>query len=281
MVFDTVSRAVSDPIRDVRLLLTRPLASQWQMRGGKGDQQRHYFFAAAGEEMPYRLYVPESYDPARKTPLVVALHGYGGNHNSFFDSVPNLRELSDRYGFIFLAPMGYSSSGWYGAPLSVPGDAPRSNVPRVPAKPPAEERRERDLSEAEVMNVLQLVRTEYKVDAERIYLMGHSMGGMGAWFLGQKYRDTWAAIASLSGTLDRVDYSLDRLVKMPVMLTVGSTETDTVQACKEQITAMEKLGMRPEYAEIAGGTHGSMVAPATSLTFEFFARHRRPGGSRP
>jgi para-nitrobenzyl esterase len=275
MVFDTVSRAVSDPIRDIRLLLTRPLAQQWQMSGAKGDQQRHYHFADAQQEMPYRLYVPESYDPARPTPLVVALHGYGSNQDAFFNSVPDLRQLSDRYGFIFLAPMGYSSSGWYGAPLSVPGSVPRANVPQVPPKDPVAERRERDLSEADVMNVLQLVRSEYNVDPSRIYLMGHSMGGMGAWFLGQKHADTWAAIASLSGTLDRVDYSLDRLVRMPVMLAVGSTETPTVEACKEQIAAMQKLGMNPVYAEIAGGTHGSMIAPATSLVFEFFSRQRK------
>jgi predicted peptidase len=270
-----VSRAVSDPIREVRQLLTRPIAQQWQQQGAKGDQQRHYYFTEAQQEMPYRLYVPETYSPGRQTPLVVALHGYGGNQDSFFNSVRDLRALSDRYGFIFLAPMGYSSSGWYGAPLSVPGSAPRANVPQVPLKDPVMERRERDLSEADVMHVLQLVRREYNVDPARIYLMGHSMGGMGAWYLGQKYADTWAAIASLSGTLDRVDYSLDRLIRMPVMLAVGSTEIPTVEACREQIAAMEKLGMKPVYAEIAGGTHGSMIAPATPLVFEFFAHQRR------
>src|SRR6185295_272629 len=33
-----------------------------QTPGAKGDQQRHYFFDAAGREMPYRLYVPSGYD---------------------------------------------------------------------------------------------------------------------------------------------------------------------------------------------------------------------------
>lgn len=275
MVFNTISRAVSDPIRDLRLLLTAPLASQWQMPGATGDQQRHYYFANAKEEMPYRLLVPENYDPARKYPLVVALHGYGGNQDYFFNSVRNLRQLSDSHGFIFVAPMGYTTSGWYGAPLSVPGNAPRANVPPVPAKPPAEERRERDLSEMDVMNVLAIVRKEYNIDPSRIYLMGHSMGGMGAWFLGQKYADTWAAIAPMSGTLDGVDYSLDRLQRIPVMLSVGSTETATVEACKAQIAAMEKLGMNTVYVEIEGATHGSMIALALPQVFDFLAQQRK------
>ena len=55
-----------------------------QTPGAKGDQARHYFFTAAGREMPYHLYVPASYDPKVGAPLVVALHGYGGNQDYFF-----------------------------------------------------------------------------------------------------------------------------------------------------------------------------------------------------
>jgi predicted peptidase len=53
----------------------------------KGDQQRHYFFTEAAAEMPYRLYVPQRYDPAKPTPLVVALHGYGGDQDYFFTAL--------------------------------------------------------------------------------------------------------------------------------------------------------------------------------------------------
>jgi poly(3-hydroxybutyrate) depolymerase len=52
------------------------LAKQPQTKGAKGDQQRHYFFEDANQEMPYHLYVPLNYDPGKETPLVVALHGY-------------------------------------------------------------------------------------------------------------------------------------------------------------------------------------------------------------
>ena len=69
------------------------LANAPQARGAKGDQQRHYFFAEARAEMPYRLYVPQSYDPAKKTPLVVALHGYGGNQDYFFAARSDHRDL--------------------------------------------------------------------------------------------------------------------------------------------------------------------------------------------
>ena len=52
------------------------------------------------------------------------------------------------------------------------------------------------LSEKDVMNVLDIVFKEYKIDERRIYLMGHSMGGAGTLYLGTKYPDKWAALAA-------------------------------------------------------------------------------------
>ena len=72
-----------------------------------------------------------------------------------------------------------------------------------------------------------------------------------------------------------VDYSFERLRQMPVMLSVGSTETATVEASRAEIVNMQKRGMKPEYAEIPGGTHGSMIAPAVPLVFDFFSRHQK------
>ena len=46
------------------------------------------------------------------------------------------------------------------------------------------------------MNVLDIVRQEFNVDNQRIYLLGQSMGGAGALYLGVKYPDIWAAVAA-------------------------------------------------------------------------------------
>jgi predicted peptidase len=244
-----------------------------QTRGAKGDQQRHYFFAAAGAEMPYRLFVPQRYDPAAKTPLVVALHGFGGNQDYFFAQLSTLPDLLEKHGFIFVAPMGYSTGGWYGAPLDIPGNRPRSSGQPIPqvTQTPEQIKRERDLSEADVMNVLALVTQEYNVDEDRIYLMGHSMGGMGAYVLGQKYADKWAAIAPMSGTLADATYSLERLRNVAVMLSAGSTETATVAAAKAQIETMNQLGITTGLWVAPDATHMSMIAPTIPKVLEFFA----------
>jgi predicted peptidase len=252
------------------------LSAMPQTPGAKGDQQRHYRLEKAGREMGYQLYVPQSYDPGKGAALVVALHGYGVNYRFFFSVVRDLPAMCEQYGFICVAPMGYSTSGWYGSPISVPGAPPPGSRLPVPQTGSMEEQlRERELSELDVLQVLDIVRREYKIDPRRIYLMGHSMGGFGAWFLGQKHIEMWAAIAPMSGLNENGLKELDvkKLARIPVLVAVGEQETDTVVTSKKAVAALKAAGGDVTYLEIAGGTHGSMVAPSTARIMEFFSRH--------
>jgi hypothetical protein len=63
--------------------------------------------------MEYALFVPSTYDK-EKTPLVVTLHGLGGNPQQMIRS-QDLTQQAEKYGYIVVAPMGYNSSGWYGS----------------------------------------------------------------------------------------------------------------------------------------------------------------------
>jgi len=252
------------------------LAALPQTPAAKGDQERHYRLEKAGREMAYHLYVPQKYDPVKGAPLVVALHGYGVNYGFFFSAVKDLPALCEQYGFICVAPMGYSTSGWYGAPMTVPGTPPpgsRLPVPQTGSE--KEQLLERELSELDVMKVIEIVRREYRIDSKRMYLMGHSMGGFGTWFLGQKHLDMWAAIAPMSGINDAGLKELDfqKIARKPVLVAVGEQETETVVTSKKAVEALKAAGGEVIYVEIAGGTHGSMVAPSTARILEFFSRH--------
>jgi predicted peptidase len=264
-------------IATLSLAVLTPAGAQTHLL--KGDQQRAYHFAAAGRDMPYRLVVPQNYSPAVGAPLVVALHGFGGDQNYFFQSVPNLAELCEQYGFILVAPMGLAADGWYGAPLGIPGNAPRSGgrPPPTPSRTAEQEASYRALSEADVMNVIGLVRAEYRIDPRRIYLMGHSMGGFGTWWLGQKHAQLWAAIGPMSGVLPDLDYQLERLRNVAVHVSIGGAETsEWVTASRAQVAAMKEMGITAEYFEPEGATHGSMIAPTVPRVLAFFAEHVRP-----
>jgi len=49
-------------------------------------EKRTYEFKEAKKEIEYALFVPTKYDKNKKTPLVVALHGLGGNPMQFIRS---------------------------------------------------------------------------------------------------------------------------------------------------------------------------------------------------
>jgi dienelactone hydrolase len=123
--------------------------------------------------------------------------------------------------------------------------------------------------------VVSLVNSEYQVNTRRVYLMGHSMGGFGTWFMGAKYSDMWAAIAPMSGINENALKEIDiaKLAKLPVMVAVGEQENSTVVDSKKAVEILKAKGGVVEYVEIAGGTHGSMVAPSTARILEFFSTH--------
>ena len=44
-----------------------------------GDQRRQYVFAPTGQRMPYRVYVPNTWDGKASLPIILMLHGAGAN----------------------------------------------------------------------------------------------------------------------------------------------------------------------------------------------------------
>ena len=143
-----------------------------------------YEFKATRKKMEYTLYVPHSYDKQRKSPLIVALHGLASNPRHII-RYPGLITHAEKHGYIVVAPMGYNPYGWYGSRgLGAQRLIDPDNLG--------------ELSEQDVMNVLSIVRETYHIDDRRIFLLGHSMGGSGAWHLAIKYPHIWAAIAPIA-----------------------------------------------------------------------------------
>jgi poly(3-hydroxybutyrate) depolymerase len=92
--------------------------------GGRGAidprvQQRTYTFKDTNEEIPYAVFVSSKVSKDKKNPLIVALHGLGGNQNTMMGA--NALQLAEEGGYIMVGPMGYNSSGWYGAPSPIAG----------------------------------------------------------------------------------------------------------------------------------------------------------------
>ena len=115
-----------------------------------------------------------------------------------------LGKLAEEHGYIVVSPLGFTPLGAYGNPLRLPavfGESETAAAQRAAVTP--ERRRELDLSELEVVTVLEVVTEEYGADRSRTFLAGHSMGSGGAWHLAARYPERWRAVAPMSGPFIR------------------------------------------------------------------------------
>ena len=231
-------------------------------------QQRTYHFADTNENLAYTVFVSSKVRPDTPAPLIVALHGYGGDSN--FIVRGRLVDLAEEGGYIVVGPMGYNATGWYGSPVIVIGGGP-VDPPNLT-----------ELSEKDVTNVLAIARGEFNVDPNRIYLMGHSMGGAGTLFLGQKSPDQWAAIAAIAPAAfmmqptQRDFLAPIQAAGLPLLITQGDQDTVVpVASTRTWSAAMDELGMTHHYVEMPGRDHGNIIADGMPAIFDFFAAHTR------
>lgn len=242
-----------------------------------GDMHRTYHFAPTGEEMPYRVYVPTTWDGKESLPIILMLHGAGSNENSYMDMADGmLPKLAEQHGYIVVSPNGRGPLGAYGNPLRLPavfGESAIAAEQRAAVTP--DRQRTLDLSELEVITALEVVTEAFGADRTRTFLMGHSMGSGGVWHLAERYPQRWAAIAPMSGPfLDKEIYPFDALRRIPLVLTEGRGATPSLEGSR----ALERFlredgGFIFEYVEV-DGDHGGMIPQVWPDIFRFFDRYR-------
>lgn len=233
----------------------------WQ---AKGLQNRAYRFEETGELVPYQLYVPSSWTPERKWPLVVALHGANLDETNMLGRAGGaMQKVAEKHGFIVLSPLGYRLNSAYGSERGFSKSIVGEDTERL--------RR----SEQDVLQATALVEKEYNVDPGRRYLAGNSMGGGGTWWIGGRYPERWAAIApgAYGGVLPE---DVPGLSKIPIIAVVGDRdELGMLDHVRASVATLESGGVKPDIVVVPGGTHTSAFDTVLPQVFEFFARHSR------
>jgi predicted peptidase len=243
-------------------------------------QQRKYHFADTNEDLPYAVYVSSKVSKDKKNPLIIALHGLGGDENSLMHG--NALDLAEEGGYILVGPIGYNPRGWYGVPVGAPRVGAAKGAPKANPAAANDPPNIRELSEKDTMNVLEIIRKEFNVDERRTYLMGHSMGGAGTLYLGSKYASNWAAIGAIAPAAFSMQANAATLLtpikdSMPVIVTQGDADTAVpVANTRTWIETMKELKMNYKYVEMPGEDHGSIIAKGMPDIFKFFSEHSKP-----
>ena len=116
-----------------------------------------------------------------------------------------------------------------------------------------------------------------RIDRDRIYLTGLSMGGFGTWALALRHPERYAAILPVCGGGER--QLARRLREMPIWAFHGDADQVVpVERSQEMIDAIKKLGGPPRFTAYPGVGHDSWTATYDNPeVYEWLLAQRRGG----
>jgi predicted esterase/Tfp pilus assembly protein PilF len=188
----------------------------------------------------YHYGIPDDYAPWRRSPMIVFLHGSGGN--TYF---PTISKWTLKRGFIVVCPssLHLGTLAW-------------SNGQHV----------------GYIRALVKEMQGRYAVDASRIYLWGHSMGGYGTFFIGTRTTDLFAAISPMSGGPS--GWKPEALKSTPIRIWHGAADAQvTPDGSRAAARWLKERGFPHIYEEVPGQGH-DMTAQCLGEIPEWFLKQR-------
>ena len=216
------------------------------------------FQASNKQTLRYSLFSPKNVAAGEKQPLVLCLHGAGGNTEAA--KVLAAPEQQRKHPCFIVAPACETKrSRWVIGTF-------RNNPDQRAVEP-------------ELMEALDSLLRDAAIDPDRVYLTGQSMGGLGTWGLIVAHPDRFAAAVPVCGTWESSDAA--KIAKVPVWAFHGAKDpTVPVDGSRRMIEAMKAAGGSPRYTEYPDVGHGSWnAACATAEMWDWMFQQRRQRAS--
>jgi predicted peptidase len=176
----------------------------------------------------YLLYLPPDYDKSDKIfPLVLFLHGSGERGNDLekvkTHGIPKLISQGKDFPFIAVSPQCPNDIFW--------------NIDVLSA-------------------LLDEIESKYRVDTNRVYVTGLSMGGHGTWELAIKEPNRFAAIAPVCGWVDTTKACT--IAHLPIWVFHGAKDMVVpVAAAQSIVRALKECGSNVKLTVYPDANHDS------------------------
>lgn len=182
--------------------------------------------------LKYLLYLPKDYDPhsEKRWPLILFLHGAGERGNDLEivkrNGIPKIAEQENNLPFIAVSPQCPENSVW-----------------------------EDHFTALDIL--LEEIAQKYKIDEDRLYLTGLSMGGYGTWDLAMMFPERFAGIVPICGG-SAYPHSVELLTNLPIWVFHGAKD-DIVPVEESQVlvNALTKLGSNVRFTVYPEAGHDS------------------------
>jgi hypothetical protein len=207
------------------------------------------------EQYKYLIHFPENYDRVNvKYPLLLFLHGSGergDDLNQVATHGPPVlagRDTALRTEFVVLSPQCPAGEWWSALQLDL---------------------------------LLNQITKKYRIDPDRIYVTGLSMGGYGTWELAAEYPGRFAAIAPICGAGGADDAKA--LKNLPAWVFHGQADRSVpFQRSVEMVEALKKIGGRVKFTPYPNVGHDSWtVTYDNPELYDWLLRQKRGHPAEP
>lgn len=194
------------------------------------------------------LFLPKNYEEDKRSwPMIVFLHGAGESGADLElvkrNGPPKIVEERKDFPFILLSPQAPQGELWSFDSLNL---------------------------------LLDEILSQYRVDADRIYLTGLSMGGFGTWNFALEYPERFAAIAPICG--GGPAFRVCAIRHLPVWVFHGAKDNVVpIENSEEIVTALKECGGNVKFTVYPETGHDAWTeAYNNPELYDWFLSHRRP-----
>ncbi len=216
--------------------------------------QKKEFISTKGDTLRYRILFPKNYDKTQKYPLILFLHGAGERGNDNEKQLTHgakmflTDENREKYPAIVVLPQCPTGGYWSSVkidrtkqPLAL--DFNYENTMTQPL--------------SSFFELVKSLKKTERVDKNRLYIMGLSMGGMGTFEAVFRAPKLFAAAIPICGGGDVKAYS-KKAAKVPFWLFHGDKDAVVeVRYSREMYARLQTLHAQVTYTECAGVNHNS------------------------
>lgn len=192
-----------------------------------GTQQSARLATQVKVELRYLLYLPRDYDQQESWPLLLFLHGSGEGGDDLdlvkVHGPPKLIAAGQHFPFVVVSPQSPKDRWW--EPI-------------------------------ELVALLDEIDSKHKIDKDRVYVTGLSMGGFGTWRLAAYAPQRFAAIAPICGGGE--PYWAKQFAKLPTWAFHGALDEGVpLERSAEMVVALKKAGASPKLTVYPEAGHDS------------------------
>lgn len=221
-----IALAIAAPVHAQQRAGEAPQRAGFQVRTFKDDAGNH----------KYSVFVPATYTPTKKWPVILFLHGAGerGTDGSLQTTIglgPLVRVREANFPFIVVFPQNEE----------IHGRILNAWSPDAPAGKRA-------------LAILDQVEKDFSVDTKREILTGWSMGGYGAWQLAAASPDRWLSVVPVSGGGEAA--LAEKLKNVPIWAFHGAKDTVVrPDETRRMAEAVKAAGGDARYSDVPEGDH--------------------------